>query len=544
MFFSLPKWKLSSTKLVVLLSLYFSLVMNYAFYREILTLQPLTNEPSAYFLYTIPLALFFGMLVVFQILSMPILHKVIIPLLLILSAAANYNSVFYNVYFNTDMINNILQTTPAEASRLVNSSSTLWLIGFGIIPAILYLLVKVEYKPFWKELRSRLAVILIGLIGILAVAKFFYQDYASFFRNNKSLTHLIVPSNFVASSFQKVRQVQQANLPYTQQDTHIKQQKFDRNRHVTVLVLGETTRAQNWGLNGYERQTTPNLAKRGDEIINFTEVSSCGTATAASVPCMFSSFTRTEYEPYRAEKQDNILDIIQRAGIDVRWYNNSTDCKGVCNRVKTIDIPKDVAEYCRAGECLDNILLPELDKVLAEDSQQDILLVLHTMGNHGPTYYERYTEQYRQFTPDCQTNEINRCTPQQIVNTYDNGILYIDQFIDNVIKRLENKDNWESTVYYISDHGESLGEDGIYLHSAPYAIAPATQTRIPMTMWFSKAFRQNEKFNFDCLQTKAKTESFSQDNLYHTMFSIMDIDPKTSTTYQPELDILNQCRVK
>lgn len=440
------------------------------------------------------------------------------------------------------MLNNVLQTNFAESSRTLTTSFLLWLICLGVIPCLLYLFTVIEYKPWWKELLARMASVLISISVILGVAKFYYQDYAAFFRNNKSLPHLITPSNFVASGIKKIRHHYRDNLPYTQLGLDAKLAKPDDYRHVTVLVEGETTRAQNWGLNGYTRQTTPKLAARGNEIINFTDVNSCGTATAVSVPCMFSALTQDEFSNAKAYKQDNLLDILQRAGMDVMWLNNNSDCKGVCERVPTKNIIElNLPEFCRDGECLDNILLPEIDKALKESTNKDIIIVVHTMGSHGPTYYERYTDKEKIFTPTCDTNEIARCSNEELVNTYDNGIVYLDQFLDQIISMLESHEKWESTLLYVSDHGESLGENGLYLHGAPYSIAPEYQTKVPMIMWFSKEWIKNEPFDLNCVRENAKTKTYSHDNMFHSVIGMTDLSLILST-YRKDLDILNQCR--
>ncbi len=505
--------------------------------------QPLNWQTESYFLLTIPFVYFFALNIILNILAIPILHKIIIPTLILISAAISYNSLFFNIYFDVDMLNNVLQTNFAESSRTLTTSFLLWLFFLGIIPTIFYLLVKIEYKPWWKELLSRLASVMISIVVILGVAKFYYQDYAAFFRNNKNLPHLITPSNFVASGIKKIRHYYRDNLPYQQIGLDAKQDKPDDYRHVTILVVGETTRAQNWGLNSYARQTTPKLAARGNEIINFTDVNSCGTATAISVPCMFSALTQAEFNGDKALKQDNLLDILQRTGIDILWLNNNSDCKGVCERVPTKNIIElNLPEYCRDGECLDNILLPEIDKALNESNNKDIVIVVHTMGSHGPTYYERYTDKEKIFTPTCDTNEIARCTNEELINTYDNGIIYLDQFLDNIISKLEKHEKWESALFYVSDHGESLGENGLYLHGAPYSIAPEYQTKVPMIMWFSKEWIKNEPFDLNCVRENAKTKTYSHDNYFHSVIGMMDMDLSLST-YRKELDILNQCRL-
>lgn len=533
--------KAHSFVLNFILSLYFTLVFNYAFLREVFTLHPWTGSGQDVFILTIPFVLFFALNIVFNILALPVLHKVIIPLLLIISAAISYNSVYYNVYFNRDMLDNVLQTSVAESSRMITPTYLLWIIGLGIIPALLYILIKVDYKKWWLELTTRIIAICVAGLGIVAVGCFYYQDYASFFRNNKSLAHLIYPSNFVVATVSKIKRYHVQHLPFTKIGLDIRQKKSRSKPKVAVLVIGETTRAKNWGLNGYSRQTTPKLAARGEQVINFTNTSSCGTATAVSVPCMFSVLNRENYDAVTAEKQDNLLDLLQRAGVEISWFNNNSSCKGVCSRVPNADfIDLDIPEYCKDGECLDAIMLPELDKLLKRNLAKDLVVVLHTLGSHGPTYYERYTKEFRRFTPTCDTNEINRCSKEELVNTYDNSILYLDNFLDKIIQKLEAYKERESVLFYASDHGESLGENGIYLHGAPYLIAPKEQTHIPMVMWFSDLFLKNAKFNLGCLHQHSKTGQYSHDNFFHTVLNMMDIDLGLSL-YNKQLDILARC---
>lgn len=537
----LPKWKLSSTPLNLILSLYFTVVLNLAFFREVFSLSN-----GELFAYTTPLVLFVACNIVFNILAIPVLHKIIIPLFLILSAAISYNSLFYNVYFDRDMLTNVLQTNWAESSRMMSFSYLLWLLALGVLPAVLYLCVKVEYRKWWKELLARFTAILASALVVVAAGSVYYQDYASFFRNNKYLPHLIVPSNFVAATISKIKHTRMENMPFIQTGKDAKVKKPDDYKHITVIVLGETTRGQNWGLNSYSRQTTPLMAKRlasGQNLVNFSNVSSCGTATAISVPCMFSNLNRENYDEVTAKHQDNLLDTLQHAGVNVQWVENNSDCKDMCNRVPTVNtIDLNLPEFCTEGECLDNIMLPELDKALA-NVKQDTVIVLHTIGSHGPTYFERYTDKERVFTPTCDTKEISQCSQEELVNTYDNGIVYIDQFLDKVIARLEQHKEWESVVYYLSDHGESLGEKGLFLHSAPYAIAPKEQTHIPMMMWFSDAWTKNEPFDLDCLRKNAE-QPYSHDNFFHTVFSLMDMDMTSLKEYRTELDILAQCKKK
>lgn len=536
----LPQWKMSSIKLNLLLALYFTLVLNIAFFREVISL----SHPTDYFLLTTPLVLFVACNIVFNVLSVPFLHKIIIPAFLLISAAVSYNSLVFNVYFDRDMLTNVLQTNVAESSRMFSFSYVAWLLVVGVLPTVLYLCVKVDYKKWWVELLARMGSILASALFVFAIGAVFYQDYASFFRNNKYLPHLLVPSNFVGATISKIKHTRMENMPFVQTGIDAKIEKTDDDVNVSVIVVGETTRAQNWGLNGYGRQTTPYLAervKRGENLINFTDVSSCGTATAISVPCMFSSLNRSDYDAVQANHQDNLLDTVQHAGVKVQWIENDAGCKDVCNRVPTINtVDLQVPEYCTDGECLDNIMLPELEKALANASQ-DTVIVLHTIGSHGPTYFERYTEKERQFTPTCDTKEINQCSQAELINTYDNGILYIDQFLDKVIGQLEAYPNLKTSMLYLSDHGESLGENNMYLHATPYAIAPKEQTQVPMVMWFSPKWMENKKVDLTCLRQNA-SRPYSHDNFFHSALSLMDMKMASVKAYNKDLDILATCR--
>lgn len=536
----LPQWKMSSIKLNLLLALYFTLVLNIAFFREVISL----SHPTDYFLLTTPLVLFVACNIVFNVLSVPFLHKIIIPAFLLISAAVSYNSLVFNVYFDRDMLTNVLQTNVAESSRMFSFSYVAWLLVVGVLPTVLYLCVKVDYKKWWVELLARMGSILASALFVFAIGAVFYQDYASFFRNNKYLPHLLVPSNFVGATISKIKHTRMENMPFVQTGIDAKMEKTDDDVNVSVIVVGETTRAQNWGLNGYGRQTTPYLAervKRGENLINFTDVSSCGTATAISVPCMFSSLNRSDYDAVQANHQDNLLDTVQHAGVKVQWIENDAGCKDVCNRVPTINtVDLQVPEYCTDGECLDNIMLPELEKALA-NARQDTVIVLHTIGSHGPTYFERYTEKERQFTPTCDTKEINQCSQVELINTYDNGILYIDQFLDKVIGQLEAYPNLKTSMLYLSDHGESLGENNMYLHATPYAIAPKEQTQVPMVMWFSPKWVKNKKVDLTCLRQNAN-RPYSHDNFFHSALSLMDMKMASVKAYNKDLDILAACR--
>lgn len=532
-----------SSLLIILVALYFVVVFNFAFLKKVFGLYEPTHSLDLFF-YSIPVVLTALLTIVFSLLIVPFVHRLIVPILILLSSAVSYNVLMYNVYFDRDMLDNVLQTTPAESVRMFSVSFILWLLLTGVLPAIFYVRIRLKTTRWYKEILKRLLIIVISLATLATVAGFYYQTYAAFFRNNISLRYQIVPSGYIGAIHSKIKQIRRQNMPYTVLGKDAKLKKDDSLRNVLVLIVGETTRKQNWGLSGYHRQTTPLLAKRlanGEHLFNFDQTQSCGTATAHSVPCMFSSMTQKTYEPIAALHQDNLMDVLQYAGIQTRWIENNSSCKGVCQHIPTIDVMSlNLPEFCTNGHCLDNIMLPQIDKALANDGN-DVVLVLHTLGNHGPTYYERYTKNERLFTPTCDTKEINSCSQGELVNTYDNGVVYVDQFIDKVIANLQKYPNAKTSVLYAADHGESLGENGFYLHGAPLAIAPKEQTSIPMILWVSDTWAKHSPYDLKCVANQ-KSNPYSHDNFFHTALAMTDIDLTSVKQYDEKLDILANCK--
>jgi lipid A ethanolaminephosphotransferase len=301
-----------------------------------------------------------------------------------------------------------------------------------------------------------------------------------------------------------------------------------------ILVVGETARADHFSLNGYERSTNPYLEKK--DVISFTNFWSCGTSTAYSLPCIFSGNNRTDFDSADSNNTENILDVLQRVGVNVLWLDNNSDSKGVALRVpyKNFRIP-DNNPICNP-ECRDVGMLPYVQSYINNHPTGDIFIVLHQMGNHGPAYYKRYPDNFKVFKPVCETNQLEKCSTEEINNAYDNALLYTDYFLSKTIDLLDsNKEDFGSTMIYVSDHGESLGENGLYLHGLPYIIAPDVQKHVPAIIWFGASFNLRAEVNFAELK-KRKNEHFSHDNLFHTILGLLEV--KTSA-YDKSLDIIH-----
>ena len=307
--------------------------------------------------------------------------------------------------------------------------------------------------------------------------------------------------------------------------------RANNRQHLTVLVLGETARAQSFSLNGYNKPTNQYTEKKG--VVSFSNMHSCGTATAVSVPCMFSRLNKENYDKRTAIAQQNALDLIHLAGADVLWIsNNNGSCKGVCTRVKSQKIATDKANPLCDGEyCYDEALLHPLKTKLNNITHENTLIVLHMIGSHGPTYFKRYPQNKRLIAADCQRSDIQNCTQQQLINTYDNTIAYTDYVLSQVIEQLQqlaNKKDIETSFLYISDHGESLGENGVYLHGLPYAFAPKQQTHVPMLFWTDQ--RQTD-FDLTCLNDSANA-AMTHDNFFDTLLSVMSVRTKAYNMHQ------------
>ena len=540
--FTLRRPVMSRTVYLIIFALYVGLLLNLAFYRQVFTLLPVNSLHNWLVFLSMPVVAFSVMNILTTLASFLKLDRLVISLFILLSASAQYFIWTFGVVIDRAMITNILDTTPAESFALMSGKMVLTLGLSGVLMVALAWWIKIsKAKTVWRSIAVRLLNILVSALLIVLVAALFYKDYASVFRNNKELVKSLSPSNSIVAINSWYAHNKMDNLPLVNigEDAVQKPEMHSGPRkNLTILVLGETSRAQNFSLGGYERETNPRLKQ--DDVIYFANTTSCGTATAVSVPCMFSNMPRAHYDEELAHHQEGVLDILQRAGMRVLWNDNDGGCKGACDRVPHQNVTDlNLTGQCIDGECYDEVLFHNLESYI-DNLQQDGIIVLHTIGSHGPTYYNRYPAEFKKFTPTCDTNEIQSCTQQQLTNTYDNTILYIDYIVDKAIKLLQSKqDKFTTSLVYLSDHGESLGENGVYLHGLPWSIAPETQKHVPMLLWLSEDYQQRYGVSSQCLQQRAKTDPYSQDNLFSTLLGLLGVDTRE---YQATDDILTPCR--
>jgi lipid A ethanolaminephosphotransferase len=452
-------------------------------------------------------------------------------IILLASSVSAYFMDTYNVIIDTDMIKNILLTDVAESSDLLNLRLAGYLLALGILPATLIFKLNISYGTVIQELLGKVKLLFLSLLLMVVAIAPLSDFYATFFREHKILRYYINPLTYIYSLGKYLTE----NFDSRSDDVSplgkdAKVSEMDGRRELVILIVGETARANRFSLNGYERKTNPLLEK--ENVYSFKHFSSCGTSTIVSVPCMFSIYGRKEFTNKKAKHTENLLDALAHAGVHILWRDNNSSSKGVADRVIYENFKsRDNNPACDV-ECRDEGMLFGLQDYIDKHADGDIFIVLHQMGNHGPAYYKRYPESFEKFKPVCKTNELDQCSKKEIGNAYDNAILYTDYFLSKVISLLKkNSNKFETVMVYMSDHGESLGENGLYLHGLPYFAAPKTQTLIPAIFWFGKSYGG--------LDPKALTSKlnvpYSHDNLFHTIIGIMELN---TSIYNYKMDIL------
>jgi len=469
------------------------------------------------------------------------IFKPLVVVLLVTAALASYFMDSYGVMLDRTMVQNVMQTDYAEAFELLNPQMFFRLFLLGVIPSLFVLRIDTQYKTFARELGTKLIVIVLSLLVIVALVFCFYQNYSSLSRNNRYLKYLINPTSYIyslGSYVNRLHRDKHSVIKPLGKDAAVTEtwKKGDKN-NLVILVLGETARQMNFSLNGYKRETNPLTSKQG--VINFKNFYSCGTATAVSLPCLFSHLDRGSYSDSKAKGQEGLLDVLSHAGIEVLWRDNNSGCKGACDRIKTDKMARlDVADLCNSSECYDEILLYKLQEYI-ENIKGDAVIVLHQKGSHGPAYYLRYPPSFEQFRPVCTTNQLQECPQQEIVNAYDNTILYTDYFLSKTIDLLKrNLKKFNTAMIYVSDHGESLGENNLYLHGLPYFIAPDEQKHVPFMLWFSDKFAASNSIDRPCLHGQTEA-GYSHDNIFHSVLGLMSV---STTVYDKKLDLFAGCR--
>lgn len=522
-------YPISFVKVTFAYSLYIALVFNYPFLAKVHAIFEMRLHNSQFFeyffLFLLTLTILFLLAILFFIFGTRYLLKPFIFLLLINSAIIAYYKKNYGVSVDegiiTSLFDSIIEKNYREVYDLLTNELFVQIVITALIPALPLYFIKIQYPKLLKEYVIRLSYICGMLIVWIVIVASNYKDISITVRANRDLNKDVIPLYSVSSLLKIIKKSLHFKSAYAQLDEQPSIYKPEEEM-VGIVVIGETARADHFSLNGYSRKTNPKLEKQN--LSNFNNAYSCGTLTKISVPCMFYVGDYASFDVEKANQRANLLDIISASGVAVTWFNNNSGCKHVCDRVKTIDLTRISSE-----EQYDEQLIIELDKILDNNKSKKTLLVLHTMGSHGPKYYERYPKEFDKFQPSCKNNNPQKCSKEELINAFDNTILYTDHFLDLLINKLK-KQNKKSFLIYASDHGESLGEYGLYLHGVPIKFAPKEQIHIPFFIWFSELYKQDRSFTILDAKTKISHEHYP-----HTILDAMQV---TSKYFKKEKSLL------
>lgn len=536
-----PAW------VVVLVSVWLATACNVPLWREVATLPGQGSLRGWGFALAFALIVAGGNAALLSLLAWRFTLKPVVTLLLLMAAFGAYFMMAYGIVIDASMLTNALQTDMRESSDLLSWRMPVTVLALAAPPLLWLYPRPVRRLGALRHLGHNALLLLAALAVTVGSLVLVFQDFSSTMRNHTKLRYLINPLNSVYALGRIGTQAlnpQNHTLQPLGRDAQLGASYAAQTQPpLLVLVLGETGRSVNFALNGYARPTTPLLSARTD-LASARNAWSCGTSTAASLPCMFSHLGRAQFDG-GAAPYENLLDVLQHAGLAVLWVDNQSGCKGVCDRVNyaNTSTDKDPA-LCPGGECLDPILLKDLDARIAalpaEQRQRGTVVVLHQMGSHGPAYYKRSAPALKKFQPECTSSALQECTQQQVVNAYDNSIVATDQFLDSTINWLKtHTDKAQTAMIYVADHGESLGENNIYLHGLPYAIAPDVQKNVPWITWLSPAMQARSGVATPCLQKDLSERHITHDGYFHSVLGLMDV---RTNAYQPEQDIYATCR--
>ncbi|TCL69835.1 phosphoethanolamine--lipid A transferase [Rhizobium sp. BK251] len=529
--------RIGSETLSALVALYLVLILNATFWSKVHNY--LGAYPVMVFaLYAAIFTLFVALMLLF---SAKYLTKPAFIFFILSAAVASWFTDTFGVYIDRDMIRNAVETTPAEAGHLITRGFVLHMLLYGLVPVLLILWVRIVHKPILQKLLYN-TVLFVCCLGVFGATGYTYSRIVvATIRQHRDVVRTLNPVTPIIETTKYFLQASaEANIVVQPLGEDAKVASPVGGTHkprVAIIVAGETARAANFSLGGYKRVTNPELASQ--DIVYFPNATSCGTATGTSLPCMFSNLTRRGYTHSKARENETLLDVLAHAGIDVEWWDNNTGSKGIADRVRYVDMANSTdPRFCAEGECQDGLFLDKLDKWL-DGINKDSVLVLHQLGSHGPSYYRRYPDEFRRFTPDCRTSELGNCHDEEIVNAYDNSILYTDHVLATIITKLKARsDHLATGMIYVSDHGESLGENGLYLHGTPYVLAPTVQTHVPLLVWTDPGFAASMWLDKACLASTA-AEPRSHDNLFHSVLSMMNV---TTSVYDHNLDLFAECK--
>ncbi len=446
------------------------------------------------------------------------LLKPLAMLIVFSNAFALYFILTYQVILDKAMMGNVFNTNTGEAGSYLSFSFLWHVLLFGVLPVWLISRITIKHVSRLRTIGALLLSFIVGIGWLYGNA----QSWLWIDKHGRQLGGMILPWSYVinATRYQTEKAMQSRELELLPA-AHFSAQ----GKTVVVLVIGESARAADFSLYGYTRDTNPMLEKAGVTAIR--NAHACSTYTTASLQCMLSHVDTGNKLFHNHEALPSYL---QRSGIDTIWLTRNWGEPPL--KVNTYLRDTDIRSTCAGPHCdYDEVLLTGLQQRIANTDSDKVFVVLHQSGSHGPDYYNHYPADGEQFTPVCRSVQLQDCTPDTVTNAYDNTVLYTDRFLSGTIDVLRAIPNTQTMMMYISDHGESLGEYGLYLHGTPYSLAPDVQKDIPYIVWMSDAFKRHKALAADAALAHAK---HAQQTVFHSIMGAFDL---RSDIYDPKLDI-------
>ena len=433
--------------------------------------------------------------------------KILLVLFFIINAVAVYFINTYSVIIDESMIGNVLNTNYSESSSFFSIKLVLYVVFLGILPSIFIIKAKIITVTVKKFLVS----ISLTLLFLLTLAFANASNWLWIDKNSKTLGGLAMPWSYAVNiPLFYIHQFKKNEKEILLPDATIK----DNQKSVVILVIGESARSENFSLYGYPKNTNPLLSKIPN-VSHFNATSDATYTTAGIKSIVEHENTDELYEILPNYLYRNNVDVIWRT---TNWGEPPVHIKNYQNR-------EVLMPNCKGDGCdYDGILLSGLKEQILASKKNKILIVLHTSTSHGPTYSKKYPAQFEIFKPVCNSVELGNCSHTELVNAYDNTIVYTDYLLANVIKDLKQLQEYKSAMIFVSDHGESLGENNLYMHGLPRSIAPKQQYEIPFIVWTSDNSARQMKPN----------KILTQNYVFHSVLNFLNIQ---SPVYKEQMNI-------
>ena len=423
-----------------------------------------------------------------------IVGKIIIALLMIGNAAGLYFMNTYNVLIDRDMMGNFYNTQFSEASSFLSWSMLAYILFLGVVPVVILFIKKIEYGSL-KRLGASVG---ISLGAILLVVGCNMKNFTWIDSHAPVLGSRLMPWSYIINSFRYYSHWKRLN----QKETLLPDATFDESKDIFVLVIGESARQQNFSLYGYERETNPLMKSDSVSVLDATASDTYTTAAVKAILEHKKSGTLYEILP----------NYLYRNGVDVIWRTSNWGNPPI--HISKFHNKKQLREqYPEVSGNFDDILLAGLEEEIRQSDSTKIFVGIHTYTSHGPSYFSNTPEQFKQFMPECTAVEMSEADTQELINAYDNTIVYTDYLVHSIIEMLRKMPERRACVVFISDHGESLGENNLYMHGVPFSMAPEEQTKIPFIIWSS-----------DKSLTIKNLEDAGHHNIYHSVLKFLGAD--------------------